>query len=316
MYVLDYNYCSRIVETQLTDTYSKPTEVSNAHFVFVNRCFGCPSIGKWMVFRHFDEIDKTWKEIRTAVLDNTLSGCVVASCSTMLYNPTACGPGPRTTGVICIFTDEHNVDDVGFRLIKIVKQDIKYKLDKDSREYKYVHVGAGRVSIKTIYWNYGRPSFMSNGRPCYGSFYRPEDIWHLNVVKAREPLASQRVHGRWVLFMGYFELTGFWHFMKGLIESEADNFGVIKMMCPPKHAYSSPTEVPVFHVYTSDKNRKTVGSKLIRLIKRDICYEHKPHGLDTSRHVDTLFWNNGEPSEKMMECEGITKTWKTAKELL
>ena len=269
-----------------------------------------------MVFRHFDEIDKTWAQIRTAVLDNALNGCVVASCSTMLYNPTASGPGPQTTGVICVFTDQYNVNKVGFKLVEMVEHDIKYKLDKDSRDYKYVHVGAGKVSIKTIYWNGGRPSFSFQGRSCYSTSYMREDTWHLNVVKAREPLASHSVHGRWILFMGYFELTGFWHFLKQLIESKDDNFGVIKMVCPHKRSYSSPTEVPVFHVYTSDKTRKTVGNKLIHLIKRDICYEYKPRGLDTSRHIDTLFWNNGEPGDEMIECEGITKTWKTAQELL
>lgn len=267
-----------------------------------------------MVFKHFDEIDSTWEKIRTAVLNNALSGCVAASCSTKLYNPTACGPGPRTVGVACVFTDAHNADEVGFKLVGMVRQDIKYKLDKDSRDYKYVHVGAGRVSVKTIYWNEGSPSFISNGKRF---FYRREreDIWRLNVVRAQGSLSSQCVYGRWILFMGYFELTGFWHFLKQLVESEADNLGVIKMVCPPKRAFSSPTEVPVLYMYTSEKCKETVGSKLIHLIKRDICYEYKPRGLDTSRHVDTLFWNNGEPGDEMVECEGITKTWKTAEEL-
>ena len=93
------------------------------------------------------------------------------------------------------------MDDIGFRLIEIVQQDIKYKLHKDTSAFKYVHVGSKGVSIKTIYWNNGRPSFDLENKLCRGTSYTKEDIWQLNVVKAPEPLASQCMDGRWVLLL-------------------------------------------------------------------------------------------------------------------
>ena len=72
-----------------------------------------------------------------------------------------------------------------FKVIELVEQDIKYKTDADTLDYKYTHAGSGKTTIKTIYWNSGRPSFECEGKPCYGTSYRREDIWHLNCGSSR-----------------------------------------------------------------------------------------------------------------------------------
>ena len=83
-------------------------------------------LGKWMVFKHYDQIDQAWESVRTSILADKLEGCMAATCSTIRYNPTLAGPGPSTTAVICVYTEEHNADDIGFKLIEIAKQDIRY----------------------------------------------------------------------------------------------------------------------------------------------------------------------------------------------
>ena len=115
---------------------------------------------------------------------DNLQGCVLAACTTMKYDPTQEGPGPSTTCVICVYTEEHDMDTIGFKLIEIVQQDIKYKTESDTLAGKYVHTGCGKVTIKTIFWNNGRPSFVCEDKPCYGTCRYKEDIWHLNVVEA------------------------------------------------------------------------------------------------------------------------------------
>jgi hypothetical protein len=272
----------------------------------------CPTLGKWMVFKHYDEIDAAWEAIRTAMAKDELQGCEHAKCSTMRYHPSCEGPGPSTTAVICVYTKEHNMEAIGFKLIELVKQDIKYKTDADTLSYKYTHAGSGKVSIKTIFWNNGKPSFECVDKPCYGTSYKREDIWHLNVVTAPEPLRSRHVHGRWILYLEYEELTDMWHLLKDTIESKDDNFGIIRMVCPPKRVRSSQTESPVFHVYTSKEDYKSVGNKLIRLAKRDIDFECKPqYSNDKQGVLDTLYWNDGEPDFEKVGRKGITRNWRT-----
>ena len=67
------------------------------------------------------------------------------------------------------------MDDIGFKLIEIVKQDIKYKTDEDTQSYKYTHAAWFReVTFKTIFWNNGKPSFQCEDKPCYGTSLRRE----------------------------------------------------------------------------------------------------------------------------------------------
>lgn len=275
-----------------------------------------PTLGKWMVFKHYDEIDETWEKIRTAMARDELQGCLHAKCSTMRYHPSCEGSGPSTKAVICVYTKEHNMDAIGFKLIELVKHDIKYKTDEDSMSGKYTHTGRGKVTIKTIYWNNGKPSFECEGKPCYGTSYKREDIWQLNVVTAPEPFGSEEVHGRWIMYLHHGEVTELWHDLKNIVESKENNFGIVRMVCPPKRIRSSPTESPVFHVYTSHKAYRSVGKKLIELTEADIDYEQKPAGSgDLRRAVETLYWNDGEPDYERIRRKGINKNWRTGEDM-
>lgn len=311
------DYESAVLESQHTTRHHKPTQVRHKHWVYMSiESEQDPDIlGKWLVFKHFDEIDETWEKIQTAMVEDRLQGCLHAKCSTMRYNPSCSGPGPDTTAVICVYTEEHNLDDIGFKLVEIVRQDIKYKTDADTLDYKYTHAGSGKTTIKTIYWNFGRPSFECEGRTCRGTSYRREDLWRLNFVEAPEPFSSWHVDGRWVLRLEYEELTSLWHFLKDIFESKSKNFGVIRMVCPPKRDRNSPDEKPVFHIYTSASRKSLVGRKLIKIIERDMLYEQKPRYYHLPCLEETLFWNDGEPAYEHITRKGITKNWRTGEEV-
>ena len=249
--------------------------------------------GKWLVFRHLDRIDETWEKVCRALAKGRLGGCISAKCSTKRYNPTRSGPGPCTTAHISVYTEEGNIDAIGFKLIEIVRQDIKYKTDEDTQKLNFVHTGAGRVAKKTLYWNRGRPSFERLGAPCYGKSYQREDSWKINIVTAPKLFESKERYGWWIVYLDYDKMTELWHYLKDRIESSEEDFGVLKMECPAKEVRYSPTEKPKFYLSTSSEDKSKVGMTLIELVQRDIDYRTvKPGG------GETLFWNNGKPSSK------------------
>ena len=244
-----------------------------------------------MVFDHYDKLDITWKKICTAMAREELYGCS-AKCTTRRYNPTKEGPGPSTTGVICVYTNQRNVEGVGYKLIQIVKRDITYKTVVDTRNYKFKHAGTlPKNHLKVIYWNYGKPSPWCANGPCYTTSLKRADTWYLNVVIAPEPFGSMEASGRWILKLENRETTGMWHIIKDRIESGNKAYGIIKMECPPKLDRKSRTEKPTFYVYASRDDHKSVGMNLIELFKRDLVFEQRgAHGV-----VETLYWNHGKP---------------------
>ncbi len=263
--------------------------------------------GKWLVFNDYDKISETWKAIVMAIKENKLEKCRHAKSSTLFYNPVCAGPGPSTSGVICVYTCKDDMDDIGYKLIQLVKQDIKYKTDEDTLNYKYAHVGA-RSTIKTLYYNHGSPSFELIGEQCFGTTQNKEDIWHVNEVVNSDIKEVSADYGRWILTLEYTELTHLWHVLKRKVLN--GEIKAWKMVCPPKRRKSSPYEKPVFHVYTSQENERNVGSDLILEVRRNIKFERK-EGYPQYR---TLFWNEGDyyyqrsPSVQIVgeHCSGTT----------
>ena len=234
----------------------------------------------------------------------------------MRYDPTKGGPGPCTTAVICVYTEEHNMDSIGFKLIEIAQQDIKYKSKSDSG--KYVHTGYNKVTIKTIFWNKGRPSFVCEDKQCSGKSKNKEDIWHLNVVEAPKEFVPQEIFGRWILELENKDLTRLWHFLKDKIECKTKNFGVARMVCPAKTNRWSAEEKAVFLLYVSKRWKDSVGYQLIKFVKTDIVFEQeRRNDFDDRRshRCETLYWNNGEPAYEIVKRPGITKNWRTGEDM-
>ena len=85
------------------------------------------SFGKWMIFRSFTDIDETWYKIRIEVESGALiDSALLATSSTLHYNSTMGGPGPCTSGVICVHTTEDNIDKVGHILNTVVQHDLLF----------------------------------------------------------------------------------------------------------------------------------------------------------------------------------------------
>ena len=136
-----------------------PTTVTDDHWVRAEPpCLPSDqkTLGKWLVFKQFEELDATWHMIRKAVESGELDS-TGAKCSTAEPDPSSYPKEPNTVGVICVYTCEETMDEVGFKLVHMVKQDIRYKTDEATLKDMYIATGYKKVTIKTIYWNDGEP---------------------------------------------------------------------------------------------------------------------------------------------------------------
>ena len=100
--------------------------------------------------------------IRKAVESGEL-GATGAKCSTAKDNPLKY-PRNSNKGVICVYTSKETMDEVGFKLIRMVKQDIRYKTDEATLKGEYIVTGYKKVTVKTIFWNDGEPGFTKTRR--------------------------------------------------------------------------------------------------------------------------------------------------------
>ena len=73
-----------------------------------------------------------------------------AKCSTAyaVAKPSSNTMDP-STGVICIYTSEETMDEVGFKLVHMVEQDIWYKTDEATLQRKYVATGYIQECVAT-----------------------------------------------------------------------------------------------------------------------------------------------------------------------
>ena len=94
-----------------------------------------------------------WKAVASGEL-----GATGTKCSTAMDNPSSY-PMDSSEGVICVYTSKETMDEVGFKLVHMVKQDIRYKTDEATLQGKYIATGYKKVTIKTIFWNDGEPAF-------------------------------------------------------------------------------------------------------------------------------------------------------------
>ena len=260
--------------------------------------------GKWLVFQDYDKLSEIWTKIVMALREGKLEDCCEVKSSTLWYHPSCAGPGPSTSGVICVYTYKDDMESIGYKLIQIVKQDIKYKTDEDTRNYKYSHVGEV-TTIKTLYYNQGHPSPELTGERCFGTTRNKEDIWRINEVISPTITTLGPDYGRWILTLEYKELTRFWYLLKRKIEE--GQIKAKKMVCPSKRRRSSRDEKPIFHVYTDEEHIKAVGSLLILEVCHDIKYERK----SGYPHYRVLYWNDGAYAYEKISRKGITKNWRT-----
>ena len=162
---------------QLISSTVNPTTVTDEHWVWVKAPHSITSseeaFGKWLVFKNLEELDETWHMIRRAVESGEL-GATSAKCSTATPDPSSYPINPSSKGVICVYTSEKAIDEVGFKLIYLVKQNIRYKTEEATRQGLYTLRGYAKVTLKALYWNDGEPSFEKKARDFKGKLARAD----------------------------------------------------------------------------------------------------------------------------------------------
>ena len=259
-----------------------------------------------MIFRNFEDLNKTWRIIRDEVASGHL-GATGANCNTIMYDPVRVGAGPKTTGRITVYAKEDDYIDVGMKLIKLeaVHHDIKYKTLQATRSGMFAHVtsSAGfRISSVTIYWNSGdpyygkqRPDTALHRYPCRNKYhYDPKsDKWKIHIVTGT---SKEPDYGKWVLVSNYdinsdINVTKMWHRLKAKIEE--GEIPAIRMECPTPRPPKAPPEI---HVYTGASPFHAIGNSIIRMVQHDIDYIKG--GGTFPGDTKTLCWNNGRPGYK------------------
>ena len=71
----------------------------------------------------------------------------------MRENPNSTNPDQS---VICVYTTNDDIDEVGMRLVKLVKQTIRYKSDEATLAGVYSNRGFKKTTMKTITWKDGK----------------------------------------------------------------------------------------------------------------------------------------------------------------
>jgi hypothetical protein len=110
-------------------------------------------LGKWLVFGSEKKIDSLWQSIWPKVVSGELHAAQ-AKVATKFNTKTG-----SSSYVICVYTTETRMDDVAFKLIRIVKRDLRYKTDADTIAGKYAPTTNQPISVRTLYWKNGNPTF-------------------------------------------------------------------------------------------------------------------------------------------------------------
>jgi len=277
----DFSLVTSIYEVQDTEVHAKPTEVDDVISIRVRITGKGKQIvyGKWIVCQNVDRVDDIWQKIVQAMKNDELGGCTEVKSSTRFYNPSAYGPGPITTSQISVYTSEENKMEVGEKLIHLVQQDIRYKLERDTQRRKYRYTNP-ELEIECYYYNRGNPSITFKGIKCYG--YDMVDVWHLNIVVSPD-LHSDEIFGYWKLEVEDKPLTDLWHYLKDKIHSKENSLGVIKMVCPEKKKRRD--EKPMFQAFTSKANMMATGLTLIHILEKNIEYKELESG-----HITKVTW--------------------------
>ena len=297
-----------------------PTSVTDRYWVYARppqRELLGKTYGKWLVFRPkaSGALDEIWHVIRQCVVSKEFGdGCTAAKCSTARENPDE-APEGSPNGVICVYTTKETIDEVGLLLIQKVCQTIRYKTDETTLKGLYAFKGHGKVTIRTLYWNDGKPSFGPRTLPPdVNPTSINDDVW----VYCKPPLSlapaqtlSQDIRkeasGNWLVYEPMDSLDETWHMIRHAVESGKFCRGCTGARCSTafKPDSVSPKSDGVIMVTTTDEGKNEVGMWLIHKLERDIPFKAFESATKTRwpnsrlRRQPTktwLYWNNGEPS--------------------
>ena len=105
--------------------------------------------GKWLVFgKKGAQLNALWHKIHPLVRSGEL-GATGAKSSTGLSTGTSANDD---RGVICVYTTQDMLDEVGPKLIEVVQMTIRYKSDEATYANRYARRGYKNICEKTLYW--------------------------------------------------------------------------------------------------------------------------------------------------------------------
>ena len=308
---------------RLPDSPVNPTSVADRLWVYARppqRELLGKTYGKWLIFRPkaSGALDEIWHVIRHCVETKEFGdGCTAAKCSTARENPDE-APEGSPNGVICVYTTKETIDEVGLMLIEKVRQTIRYKTDETTLKGLYAFKGDGKVTIRTLYWNDGEPSFGPRTLP---SDVNPTSVNDDAWVYCKPPLSlapqsssqdiRKSISGKWLIFEPMESLDETWHMIRHAVEGGEFGRGCTGAKCSTAHKPDtvSPKSDGVIMVTTTDEGKNEVGMMLIHKVQRSILYKafksgppprtasRRPHSQWSRKPTKTwLYWNNGEPS--------------------
>ena len=315
--LLNMAVCASPAHDRLPDSPVNPTSVADRFWVYARppqRELLGKTYGKWLIFRPkaSGALDEIWHVIRQCVETKEFGdGCTAAKCSTARENPDE-APVGSPNGVICVYTTKETIDEVGLLLIQKVRQTIRYKTDETTLKGLYAFKGHGRVTIRTLYWNDGKPSF---GPRTLSSDVNPtsvnDDPWIYCKPATTPHSDDSKARGKWLIFEPMELLDETWHTIRRAVEGGEFGRGCTGARCSTafKPDTVSPNSDGVIMVTTTNEGKNEVGMMLIHKVQRNILYKtfesglpprttsRRPHSRWSRKPTKTwLYWNNGEPS--------------------
>ena len=136
------------------------TSVDNAKWIYAfphdDALCEKTSFGKWLVFQDNTEMDETWQLIKEHICNGGL-GATLADSSTMVESKTSLN---NNRGVICVFTTKEDIDELGLKLIKLVRAEkLWYKTNAATLHNVFIKY-ARKASYKILRWNNGDPKII------------------------------------------------------------------------------------------------------------------------------------------------------------
>ena len=306
------------IRDRLPDSPVNPTSVADHFWVHARppqRELLGKTYGKWLIFRPkaSGALDEIWHVIRQCVETKEFGdGCTDAKCSTARENPDE-APEGSPNGVICVYTTKESIDEVGLLLIQKVCQTIRYKTDETTLKGLYAFKGHGRVTIRTLYWNDGKPSFGPRTLPSDVNPTSIDDDPWIYCKPATTSHGDDKARGKWLIFEPMELLDETWHMIRRAVEGGEFGRGCTGARCSTafKPDTISPNSDGVIMVATTNEGKNEIGMMLIHKVQQNILYKtfesgppprtanriRRPHSQWSRKPTKTwLYWNDGEPS--------------------
>ena len=269
----------QIAELYSTDLHSfvyrlgnerSPTSVRDTEWIYAyphddDALFEKKSFGKWLVFRDNTEMDETWQRIKEHVCNGDL-GAIAAKSSTMVKSKTGLYDD---RGVICVYTTEEDIDEVGLKLIRLVVDErLRYKTNAATLHNVFKKY-AQKPSYKILLWNNGDPKFI-----------------------------FEKQYGQWYIRCDRHD--NFDSMLKSIQQASED--GVLGDV-PSVHFFRPSTEnVHVIVVCTTKENVQEVGFNIIQIVRHDITF--KTTNMCAGKHMKAYYrWNKGKPAFTCVEVD-------------